>query len=255
VGYVAHNHHFLWAAASMAGREALALQAAMAAWPAACGPAGRDPGSAIVQQYAVLPYFTRVRFGDWAALLHNTPPPDSAQPYPLAIWHYARGTARARSGQLELAQPELAQFPRLAVDPTLATLRLKNLNPAVQLLRIAVLTLQADLALAGGRPQDAVAWLREATGIEDGFEYDEPHLWLAPTRHALGAALLAAGQAVQADQVYRQDLRHYPGNGWSLNGLAQALSAQGKKAQADEAAAQARAAFGPGARLPSASRF
>ena len=87
------------------------------------------------------------------------------------------------------------------------------------------------------------------------FEYDEPHLWLAPTRHALGAALLAAGQAAQAEQVYRQDLRHYPGNGWSLNGLAQALAAQGRKAQADEAAAQARAAFGPDARLPAASRF
>ena len=255
VGYVAHNHHFLWAAASMAGREALALQAAMAAWPAACGPAGRNPGGAIVQQYAVLPYFTRVRFGDWAALLHDTPPPDSAQPYPLAMWHYARGTARARSGQAELAQQDLAQLQRIGADPALVTLRLKNINPAVQLLRIAVLTLQADLALAGGRPQDAVAWLHEATAIEDGFEYDEPHLWLAPTRHALGAALLAAGQAAQAEQVYRQDLRHYPGNGWSLNGLAQALSAQGRQAPADETAAQARAAFGPDARLPATSRF
>jgi len=255
VGYVAHNHHFLWAAASMAGREALALQAAMAAWPAACGPSGRDPGSAIVQQYAVLSYFTRVRFGDWTALLHDTPPPDSAQPYPLAIWHYARGTARARSGQPELAQQDLAQLQRLAAEPALATVRLKNINPAAQLLRIAVLTLQADLALASGKPQDAVALLRQATAIEDAFEYDEPHLWLAPTRHALGAALLAAGQPAQAEPVFRQDLRHYPGNAWSLNGLASALAAQGKTAQADEAAAQARAAFGPGARLPPASRF
>ena len=163
VGYVAHNHHFLWAAASMAGREDLALQAAQAAWPAACGPAGRDPGSAIVQQYAVLPYFTQVRFGRWAALLHGTPPPDSAQPYPLAMWHYARGTARSRSGQIELAQQELAQLQRIGADPALATARLKNLNPAAQLVRIAVLTLQADLALAGGRPAQAVALLREAT--------------------------------------------------------------------------------------------
>jgi tetratricopeptide (TPR) repeat protein len=255
VGYVAHNHHFLWAAASMAGREALALQAALAAWPAACGPTGRDPGSAIVQQYAVLPYFTQLRFGRWAALLHDTPPPDAAQPYPLAMWHYARGTARARSGQIELAQQELAQLQRISADPALAALRMKNLNPAAPLVRIAVLTLQADLALAGGRPAQAVALLREATIIEDGFEYDEPHLWLAPTRHALGAALLAAGQAAQAEQVYRQDLRHYPANGWSLNGLALALSAQGKTQQAAQAAAKARAAFGPGARLPAMSRF
>jgi tetratricopeptide (TPR) repeat protein len=255
VGYVAHNHHFLWAAASMAGQAPLALEAAQAARPAACGPTGRDPGTAIVQQYAVLPYFTRVRFGEWQALLHDTPPPDSAQPYPLAIWHYARGTARARSGQLDAAQQDLDQLERLAADPQLTSLKLKNLNPLTPLARIAVLTLRADLALARGAPQEAVTLLGEATRIEDAFEYDEPHLWLAPTRHALGAALLAAGQAAQAEQVYRQDLQHYPGNGWSLTGLAQALARQGQAAQAEQAAAQARAAFGRATRLPAGSRF
>ena len=82
VGYVAHNHHFLWAAASMAGNPAVALQAAQAAWPAACGPSGRDPGTAIAQQYAVLPTFTLVRFGQWQTLLRATLPPDSPAPYP-----------------------------------------------------------------------------------------------------------------------------------------------------------------------------
>jgi hypothetical protein len=32
--------------------------------------------------------------------------------------------------------------------------------------------------------------------------------------------------------VYREDLRHYPKNGWSLYGLARALKAQGKSAEA-----------------------
>jgi hypothetical protein len=41
VGYVAHNHHFLWAAACMAGQPQVALEAAEAAWPAACGPGPR----------------------------------------------------------------------------------------------------------------------------------------------------------------------------------------------------------------------
>ena len=40
VGYVAHNHHFLWAAAAMQGRSAVAIAAAGAAFPTACGPAG-----------------------------------------------------------------------------------------------------------------------------------------------------------------------------------------------------------------------
>jgi tetratricopeptide (TPR) repeat protein len=255
VGYVAHNHHFLWAAAAMAGRHAPALQAALAAWPAACGPGGRDPGTAIVQHYAVLPYFTQVRFGQWNALLRATPPPDSAAPYPLAIWHYARGTAHVRSGQLEAAQQDLVRLERLAAEPSLATARIKNINPTAQLARVAVLTLRADLASARGDAQAAVALLREATRLEDAFAYDEPHLWLAPTRHALGAALLAAGKAGEAEQVYREDLRHYPDNGWSLNGLALALARQGRDAEARRTGDQARRAFGQAERLPPGSRF
>jgi tetratricopeptide (TPR) repeat protein len=255
VGYVAHNHHFLWAAASMAGNSALALQAAQAAWPAACGPAGRDPGTAIAQQYAVLPYFTLVRFGQWDTLLHGALPPDSPQPYPLAIWHYARGTAYARTGQLDSARQELQRLERLAAEPSLVAVKIKNLNPASHVARIAVLTLQADLALSSGETLPAVALLREATRIEDALEYDEPHLWLAPTRHALGAALLAAGLAAEAEQVYRQDLQHYAANGWSLNGLARALELQGRAAQARQARSAARRAFTRAQPLPPTSRY
>lgn len=254
VGYVAHNHHFLWAAAGMAGRQGLALQAAQAAWPAACGPARRDPGTAIVQHYAALPYFTLVRFGQWATLLRGTLPPDGPAPYPLAIWHFARGAALARTGELPAAQQELARLQAVAADPALQGFRLKNINPAATLVHIATLTLQAELASARAEPALAVALLRQATAAEDALAYDEPHLWLAPTRHALGAALLAAGQAGAAAQVYREDLRHYPGNGWSLGGLALALE-QTEPVAAAKAAAAARAAFAGAERLPTGSRF
>lgn len=254
VGYVAHNHHFLWAAACMAGRQALALQAAQAAWPAACGPARRDPGTAIVQQYAVLPTFTLVRFGQWATLLRDTLPPDGPAPYPLAIWHFARGMALVRTGDGHSAHQELARLQSVAADPALQASRIKNINPAATLVHIATLTLQAELALARAEPAAAVALLRNATKAEDALAYDEPHLWLAPTRHALGAALLAAGQASAAEQVYREDLRHYPGNGWSLGGLALALGQQQPQAAA-KAHAAARAAFAGAERLPTGSRF
>ena len=52
-------------------------------------------------------------------------------------------------------------------------------------------------------------------------------------RHNLGAALLEAGRAAEAEAVYREDLRQYPNNGWALFGLSQTLWAQG---EADEAA-------------------
>jgi len=62
----------------------------------------------------------------------------------------------------------------------------------------------------------------------EAIPYDEPPGWHAPTRHRLGAALLAAGDAAGAEAVYRQELQRNPANGWSLLGLAQSLDAQGR---------------------------
>jgi tetratricopeptide (TPR) repeat protein len=163
--------------------------------------------------------------------------------------------ALARTGALAEAQAELERLERLAADPALVAWKLKNTNPAADIVRIAVLSLKAELAWADTGPASAVPWLREATRSEDGLAADEPHLWLAPTRHALGAALLAAGQPADAAQVYREDLRHYPGNGWSLGGLALALERTGQSAAARQAASQAAAAFAQAERRPAGSRF
>ncbi len=193
VGYVAHNRHFLWAAAAMDGRSATALAAARDAFPSACGPGRNDRSTGILQHYYVLPLFALVRFGRWREILEDTLPPDVDEPYPRAIWHYARGTAYARTGRIAEARREQDALARFAADPALQRARIKNINPAEALVRIAALTLAADIAAAEKRLDVAVAKLVEATAVEDALAYDEPHLWLAPTRHALGAALLAAG--------------------------------------------------------------
>jgi tetratricopeptide (TPR) repeat protein len=233
VGYVAHNHHFLWASAAMQGRSRAAIAAAQATWPAACGSKPGDLGTATLQHYFVLPYYALVRFGRWDEILAQTPPPDVDLPYPVAIWHFARGTAYARTGRLDEARRELASLDRARRDPRIEDAKVKNINFAASLARIAHLTLRAELLIAEGRAAQAVPLLREAVAIEDGLEYDEPHLWLAPARHALGAALLAARRHADAERVYREDLRHYPENGWSLHGLERALRGQGRTADAD----------------------
>ena len=51
----------------------------------------------------------------------------------------------------------------------------------------------------------------------------------------LGAALLKAGRARQAELVYREDLKEFRNNGWPLFGLAQTLRAQGKSTAARKA--------------------
>jgi tetratricopeptide (TPR) repeat protein len=227
VGYVAHNAHFLWAAAAMEGRSADALAAARAAYPAACGPGRADRSSGILQHYYALPLHALVRFGRWREILEDTLPPEVSEPYPLAIWHYARGTAHAKSGRVAEARRELGIVEKLAADPALERAQIKNINPAHALVRIAALTLESDIALAERRPADTVAPLEQAVAIEDALAYDEPHLWLAPTRHALGAGLLAADRPADAERVYREDLARYPANGWSLIGLAAAQQRQG----------------------------
>jgi tetratricopeptide (TPR) repeat protein len=232
VGYAAHNHHFLWASAAMEGRSARAIEAAQATWRVACGPKPGDLSTGTLQHYYVLPYYALVRFARWDEILKQTPPPDADLPYPQAVWHFARGAAYARTGRIDEARRELQALARAAGDPRLADVKVKTINFAAALARIAALTLEAEIRLAEGRPDRAVPLLAQAVEIEDGLEYDEPHLWLAPTRHALGAALLAAQRYADAERAYREDLEHYPENGWSLAGLAAALRGQGRKLEA-----------------------
>jgi tetratricopeptide (TPR) repeat protein len=255
VGYVAHNHHFLWASAAMQGRSTEALEAASAAWPAACGPKPGDRSTAILQHYYALPLYARVRFGRWDELLTDVLPPDVSEPYPMAVWHYARGTALARKGRLADARVALERVDRIAGDPALKEARIKNINAAAVLARIAALTLRADLEWASRRPERASPLLAQAVALEDALAYDEPHLWLAPTRHALGAALLAEGRGRDAERVYREDLTHYPENGWALVGLARSLRLQGRNEAAKDVDARVREAWREADVAIVASRF
>jgi hypothetical protein len=50
--------------------------------------------------------------------------------------------------------------------------------------------------------------------------------------------MLGAGRAAEAELIYREDLKRFPGNGWSLHGLRQSLVAQGKTAEAAEVTRQ-----------------
>ena len=64
--------------------------------------------------------------------------------------------------------------------------------------------------------------------------YDEPEPLPFAARHWLGAELLETKKYADAEQVYREDLKRHPHNGWSLFGLRAALVAEGKPS--DEAA-------------------
>ncbi len=104
------------------------------------------------------------------------------------------------------------------------------------MLGIAAAVLAGHVAAAQGDYSSAVAHLRQAAELEDNLLYGEPPEWTVPVRQELGAVLLAAGRAAEAEQSFRADLERFPDNGWSLHGLTQALRAQHRNAEADTVA-------------------
>jgi len=141
--------------------------------------------------------------------------------------------ALAAKGRADEAKAELAELEKIVAATTADDSA--GLNPAGDVLAVAVLVGKARIADAQQRSSDAIALLTEAAAKEEQLAYDEPSDWFFPVRHLLGAALLKAGKAQEAEAVYLEDLRRHPDNGWALYGLSQSLSGQHKTAEAQVA--------------------
>jgi tetratricopeptide (TPR) repeat protein len=228
--YLAHNYKFLAYAAAMEGRKAetlAAVQSLLQAVPLDMARAMGDSGWGYSQQYAAL-----VRFGLWDEMIALGAP--DAQAKGLRIGYlYGRAVALAARGRLEEA---LSVHDELrAAGAALAA----NEGFLLDIVRVAEPIVGARIAATERNNEEALRQLRKAVREEDHLRYDEPAAWFFPSRQLLGAQLMSAGQAAEAERVYREDLRRNPANGWSLYGLAQSLAAQGRSAEA----AETRAAF------------
>lgn len=234
LGYYPHNYDFLAFAAAMTGRGRQAVEASDKQASVIPLEIAGAPGMAFMQGHLTRRFQMRVRFGRWDEILAAKAPP-AELPYAQTIWHYARGRALAATGDIAGARAELTAVQQAAENPVLATLRLE-FNSTQAVARIAARVLAGTIAAAEGRNEEAIAALTEAATLEDALTYGEPPEWSVPVRHDLGAVYLAAGQPAKAEQAYREDLKRFPANGWSLKGLEAALRAQGKAADADAAA-------------------
>ena len=231
--YYPHNVHFLWAAASAEGRSSLALMTARKL-AAATRPSMKEVG--LLQEFVAIPMLTLARFARWDALLAE-PRPDREDVYLTGVSQYTRGLAHARTNDLDSARRQLSALRDTQARPDAAELMLAGGTAnAAALLEIAIAHLSGEIASAEGRDADAIQALTNASTLHDALPYMEPPPWYAPPRQVLGSLLLDAGRARDAEAVYREDLRQYPKNGWSLLGLHQSLQAQGKGAEADWAA-------------------
>ncbi len=243
MGYVPHNVHFLWAAATLAGRSHTALDAADRLGNQIDESLLLVPGpDAILQDYWVTPLLARVRFGRWDEVL-AWPEMDEALIYPRGMRAYARAVAFARTGRLDEARAEAALVTQLAADPRMAEFLVWGVNSGASILRMAAKVAEGEIHAQFGDSDRAVAVLREAIALEDDILYQEPEAWHHPVRQVLGGVLLDAGRFADAETTFREELRKYPDNGWSLWGLATALEAQGKTGEARTVWERYRSAF------------
>ncbi len=241
-GYVLHNVHYQWAAAMLSGESAVALAAAETLAAGAGSGSGKAATAGTRAHFRALPLYTLWRFGRFDAL-RAAPRPQPAHPYTDGVWHATRGIARLRAGDAAGARADLAAAQALARLPALDAAMLKETNRLSVLLAIAVDALEAELAAAAGDTARALTAARRAATLEDGLERDEPPAWHVPARHTQGALELAAGRADDAEATFRADLARRPANGFALAGLAAALRAQGRAADAAAVEAQRARAF------------
>lgn len=227
--YMVHNHQMLSFAAMMEGRSGEAIQAA------------RDVVQSVPTDYAVknaalidgnmgVVYDSLKRFGKWDELLREPPPP-AYFPITNAVWHEARATAFAAKGKVAEAEKERLKFKeRVASLPPDAKFAINN---AHDVLAVAEHYLNGEIAYRKGNIDEAISELKTAVELEDKLRYMEPPEWIQPSRHTLGAILVDAGRYDEAEKVYRDDLKRWPENGWSLYGLTKCLRARGATAEAD----------------------
>ena len=232
--YSVHNHQFLMWSCWMAGRYEESLRESRAIFDLIPLDMLRQmPGFDFAIAY---PAWTMIRFGRWQDVLAEPAPPQDFA-FARGAWHAARAIANAQLKHLDAATAD--RDSAAALNALLPADALEGLNNARTLLTIATNFATGVIVAQRGDTQFAVDIMTRAANAEDQLRYDEPSDNYLPVRHALGAILLTAGRAKEAQAVYERDLDRNPGNGWALTGLAKSLKAQRKGKDANIAEARA----------------
>ena len=228
-GYYPHNYDFLAFAASMIGRQEQAISAAEKIAALVAPEMLRADGMTFTQHHLTRHLQMKVRFERWNEILESKAP-EADLKHARGMWHYAQGRAHAATGRIAAAEADLARLRAGRDDKSLAAERLE-FNTSGQILSIAAEVLAGHIAQAQGDYRTAIHHLRKAAQFEDALVYGEPPEWSVPVRQDLGRALVKARRYSEAEQAFKEDLRRFPKNVWSLEGMQQAADARTRPAK------------------------
>jgi tetratricopeptide (TPR) repeat protein len=185
-----------------------------------------------------LPMLTLLHLQRWDAVLQE-PTPRGDRGIAKVLSEMARGIALVRTGQLDAANAALARLApisdKLAKERTKQDFMDKMIRSVAG---TAQAQLRAEIALAGKRPDEALAQQAAAVAASKFADDMEPPMLAGSPRQRLGAMQNESKRYAAAEQSFRDDLALRPANGWSLRGLSTALAAQGKRIEADSVARQ-----------------
>ncbi len=236
--YRIHNLHFAFYGAMFLGQKAAAVDAAVRLRAEVPDEVVRSYPDIFETFVAAAPH-VYIRFGMWTDILELEQPADKDLYVTTnALIYYAKAVALANLGRHDDAKAAMVDFT--AAYAEVPESRMLFNNKARDVLAIAEEMMKGEIAFKAGRREEGLEHLRRAVRLDDNLMYEEPWSWPQPSRHALGALLIEAGEYDEAETVYRADLgldgklprpSQHPRNVWALHGLHECLERRGETAE------------------------
>ena len=252
--YRCHNYHFRIYAAMFCGKSQIALETSAEIGSLVTEEVLRiekPPMANWLEGFAGTRFHAMVRFGKWKEIIALALPEDQElYCVTTAMIHYAKGVAYASTNKIAEATQQRKLFNE--AKSRVPDSRFLFNNKCIDILKVAALMLDGELAYRRGDFNSAFDLLALAVKADDALPFDEPWAWMQPTRHALGALLLEQGHIEKALAVYSADLgmdetlprvlRH-PNNVWSLHGYHECLMRLGRREEAEKVEGALKAAL------------
>jgi tetratricopeptide (TPR) repeat protein len=188
-----------------------------------------SPAGAFVRLYAraAMPARYAMERGAWREAM-QLQPEATTYFYPEAITHFARALGAARSADVAAAQKDAGELGRLHKE----LLAAKNNYWATEV-EIQHLAVAGWIALAQGKPDEALRFMRAAADLEDR---NEKHIVtpgrIVPARELLGDMLLELKQPALALKEFEASHVREPNRFRGYDGAARAAEAAGDRRKA-----------------------